>query len=327
DDVHWGAQCDQRDGYTVRDGRRAMGARQLYVGPADLHGASRAAVQALAIPDGLPDDPRRLYPADPAQSASLSKRLCSAARLRRRQRHHPRRHAAQRIGQLLLGSAGGRRRRLHAAVLEQHGIPPAGISGSPFERSAPSVRATYGVARRISVTLLCNAFIAPTLAAQTGSALAVVPGSARLAGMGGAGAAIVGDAGAIFTNPAGLATIHRLALEGSYEAYPSGATLSTGAMALRAGRFTWGAGAAALGQTYTSADLLGVTSLVFRTGLAAIGTSVKYARETVAGTRADAWAGDVGIAIAVFDIMALGATVQNIGGDLGGGSHLPRRTR
>lgn len=183
------------------------------------------------------------------------------------------------------------------------------------------------VPRRIFVTLFCNAAVVTSLCGQTIGALAALPGSARLAGMGGAGVAIVGDAGGIFTNPAGLATIHRLALEASYEAYPSGATLSTGAMALRAGRFTWGAGAAALGQTYTSADLLGVSSLVFRAGLAAIGTSVKYARETVAGSRADAWAGDVGIAIAVFDIMALGASVQNIGGDLGGGSHLPRRTR
>jgi hypothetical protein len=184
-----------------------------------------------------------------------------------------------------------------------------------------------GFSRRISVTLLCNAFVVPSLAAQTGSVLAGLPGSARLAGMGGAGVAIVGDAGVIFTNPAGLATIHRLALEGSYEAYPSGATLSTGAMALRAGRFTWGAGAAALGRSYASADLLGVSSLVFRTGVAAIGTSVKYVRETVAGTRVDAWAGDVGFAIPVFDLAALGASVQNIGGDLGGGSHLPRRTR
>lgn len=183
------------------------------------------------------------------------------------------------------------------------------------------------VPRRIFVTLFCNAVVVTSLCGQTIGALAALPGSARLAGMGGAGVAIVGDAGGIFTNPAGLATIHRLALEASYEAYPSGATLSTGAMALRAGRFTWGAGAAALGRTYTSADLLGVSSLVFRAGLAAIGTSVKYARETVAGSRADAWAGDVGIAIAVFDIMALGASVQNIGGDLGGGSHLPRRTR
>jgi len=145
--------------------------------------------------------------------------------------------------------------------------------------------------------------------------------------MGGAGAAIVGDAGAIFANPAGLATIHHLALEGAYESYPSGVTLSTGALALRVGRFTWGAGAAAVGPTYTSADLLGVSSLVFRTGLLALGTSAKYARETMAGARVDAWAGDAGLAIAVFDLMAFGVSVQNIGGDFGNGVHLPRRTR
>src|ERR1044071_4722731 len=114
-----------------------------------------------------------------------------------------------------------------------------------------------GFSRRIFVTLLCNAFVVPSLAAQTGSVLAGLPGSARLAGMGGAGVAIVGDAGVIFTNPAGLATIHRLALEGSYEAYPSGATLSTGAMALRAGPFTWGACAAALGRSYRSEERRG----------------------------------------------------------------------
>jgi hypothetical protein len=177
------------------------------------------------------------------------------------------------------------------------------------------------------VTVLLDVFLLSSLSAQSGSVLAAVPGSARAAGMGGAGAAIVGDAGAVFTNPAGLATVRRMALEASYESYPSGATLSTGALALRAGRFTWGAGAAALGHSYTSADLLGVSSLVFRTGIAAIGTSVKYVRETVAGTRADAWAGDVGLAIPVFDLAALGASVQNLGGDLGAGSHLPRRTR
>ena len=41
----------------------------------------------------------------------------------------------------------------------------------------------------------------------------------------------------------------------------------------------------------------------------------------------DAWAGDAGLAIAVFDIMAVGVSVQNIGGDLGAGALLPRRTR
>jgi len=158
----------------------------------------------------------------------------------------------------------------------------------------------------------------------------VLPGSARAAGMGGAGAAIVGDAGAIFANPAALATVHHLAVEGSYESFPSGATLSTGAVALRVSRFTWGAGAAALGSSYTSADLLGVSTLVFRTGIVAVGATAKYARETVGGARVDAWAGDAGLAIAVFDLMALGVSVQNIGGDFGeaaGGLHLPRRTR
>jgi len=167
------------------------------------------------------------------------------------------------------------------------------------------------------------------LSAQTGG-VAVLPGSARAAGMGGAGAAIVGDAGSIFANPAGLATVHHLAVEGEYESYPSGVTLSTGALALRVGRFTWGAGAAALGPSYTSADLLGVSSLVLRTGMVALGATAKYARETVGGARVDAWAGDAGLAIAVFDLMALGVSVQNIGGDFGpaaGGLHLPRRTR
>src|SRR5205809_5320643 len=104
-------------------------------------------------------------------------------------------------------------------------------------------------------------------AQSAGTLLAVLPGSARAAGMGGAGAAIVGDAGAIFANPAALATIHHLAVEGSYESFPSGSTLSIGALALRVNRFTWGAGAAAFGPSYTSADLLGVSTLVFRTGL------------------------------------------------------------
>src|SRR5256884_9897256 len=98
-----------------------------------------------------------------------------------------------------------------------------------------------GVARRLCVTFLCNALAVPPVSAQSGSALAAVPGSARLAGMGGAGAAIVGDAGVIFTNPAGLATGPRLAVEGAYEAYPSGAAPSTGAMARRARRVTCGA--------------------------------------------------------------------------------------
>jgi hypothetical protein len=183
------------------------------------------------------------------------------------------------------------------------------------------------VARGLLLTVLFDVLFAPPLVAQGEGSLPALLGSVRGAGMGGAGAALVGDAGAIFANPAGLATIHHLAVEGAYESYPAGTTLSTGALALRAGRFTWGAGAAAVGPTYNQADLLGISSLVFRTGLVALGTSIKYARETIGGARLDAWAGDAGLAIAVFDLMAFGVSVQNIGGDLGAGFHLPRRTR
>lgn len=183
------------------------------------------------------------------------------------------------------------------------------------------------VPRALLRTVLCGVLFAPPLVAQGEGSLPALLGSVRGAGMGGAGAALVGDAGAIFANPAGLATIHHLAVEGAYESYPAGTTLSTGALALRAGRFTWGAGAAAVGPTYNQADLLGISSLVFRTGLVALGTSIKYARETIGGARLDAWAGDAGLAIAVFDLMAFGVSVQNIGGDLGAGFHLPRRTR
>lgn len=183
------------------------------------------------------------------------------------------------------------------------------------------------VPRGLLLTVLCEVLLAPTLVAQGEGSLPALLGSVRGAGMGGAGAALVGDAGAIFANPAGLATIHHLAVEGAYESYPAGTTLSTGALALRVNRFTWGAGAAAVGSSYNQADLLGVSSLVFRTGLVALGTSVKYARESLGGARLDAWAGDAGLAVAVFDLMAFGVSVQNIGGDLGAGFHLPRRTR
>src|SRR2546427_10059387 len=104
--------------------------------------------------------------------------------------------------------------------------------------------ACHGSTRRFLVTFFCDAFLAASaLSAQAGSVLALAPGSARAAGMGGAGAAIVGDGGAIFANPAALATIHHLAVEGSYEPFPSGSTLSIGALALRVNRVTWGAGA------------------------------------------------------------------------------------
>jgi hypothetical protein len=166
------------------------------------------------------------------------------------------------------------------------------------------------------------------LPAQGG--VAELPGSTRSVGLGGAGAALVGDAGGLFANPAAIATSRRFGLEGSYEQYLGATTLSSAAAAVRLGRFNWGIGAQALqypaGPTAPPTAVLGVTSLAFRYGLIAVGTSAKYLRESMAGTLREEWAGDAGIAIAVFDILALGASMQNLGGSIGDGG-LTRRAR
>ena len=188
------------------------------------------------------------------------------------------------------------------------------------------------------------------LAAQTeGSVLPLMPGSTRSAALGGAGAALVGDAGALFANPAGIATIRHLSVEGSYEPYLAGSVLSSAALALRVSRFTLGFGAQALdygsepvivpdpstggrrgmetGASFHPYEGLAATSLVYRRGFAALGVTAKYDRQQYGSEVSDAWAGDIGLAIAVFDIMAMGVSVQNLGGDLEAEALLPRRTR
>jgi hypothetical protein len=188
------------------------------------------------------------------------------------------------------------------------------------------------------------------LPAQTeGSVLTVLPGSTRSAALGGAGAALVGDAAAIFANPAGIATIRHLSVEGSYEPYLAGSAVSTAALALRVSRWTWGFGAQTLdygsepvvvpdpatggrrgmttGASFHPYEALAATTLVYRRGFAALGVTAKYDRQQMGAAVSDAWAGDIGMAIAVFDIMAAGVSVQNLGGDLGDGALLPRRTR
>src|SRR5712664_3651545 len=181
------------------------------------------------------------------------------------------------------------------------------------------------------------------LTAQTeGSVLTALPGSTR-------SAALVGDAGAMFANPAGIATIRHLSLEGSYEPYLAGSAVSSAALALRVRRWTVGFGAQALdygseaeivpdpatggrrgkptGASFHQYEALATTSLVYRRGFAAMGFTAKYDRQQIGSSVSDAWAGDIGVAIAVFDIMAVGVSVQNLGGDLGNGALLPRRTR
>jgi Uncharacterised protein family (UPF0164) len=216
------------------------------------------------------------------------------------------------------------------------------------------MRRAGGRAGRRAVAAIAAVLLAASpparLAAQTeGSVLTVLPGSTRSAGLGGAGAALVGDAGAMFANPAGIATIRHLSLEGSYEPYLAGSAVSSAAVALRVRRWTWGFGAQALdfgseaeivpdpatggrrgmptGASFHPYEALATTSLVYRRGFAALGVTAKYNRQQIGSEVSDAWAGDVGMAIAVFDIMAFGLSVQNLGGDMGNGALLPRRTR
>src|SRR5258705_9805339 len=73
-------------------------------------------------------------------------------------------------------------------------------------------------------------------------------------------------------------------------------------------------------------EALATASLVYRRGLSAFGVTAKYNRQQIGSEVSDAWAGDVGVAVAVFDIMAFGVRVENLGGDLGDGALLPRRT-
>jgi hypothetical protein len=164
-----------------------------------------------------------------------------------------------------------------------------------------------------------------------------LPVSVRSIGMSGAGVALVGDAGAIFSNPAGLATIGHVSLEGAYRSAPGDARLVSGALGWRVAQFDIGIGgryfdlgtdpaqyvgpAAAPGSD--SREALGVASLVYRYGMIAVGVSGRYARRSIDSVHVRGFSGDAGLALAVFDIMALAFSVQNIGGNWKEGSTLP----
>src|SRR3989454_10099308 len=112
------------------------------------------------------------------------------------------------------------------------------------EASRGSVAPRYVSPRRLSLTIFLDVFLVSSLAAQ--SALNALPGSTRSAGLGGAGVALVGDASAVFANPAGLAPIRHLALEGSYEPYLAGTSITTAALGMRLRPFPGGGGAPTL---------------------------------------------------------------------------------
>jgi len=185
-----------------------------------------------------------------------------------------------------------------------------------------------------------------------------VPATPRSLALQGAYASVVGDEGSIFVNPAGMAPVHHLVLGVSSEQGLAGARLSTGAFVLRVGHLDLGLGViyqdlggdsvvvpdpasgGEYGQTtgalISAWNGLAVGALAYRRGMLSVGGSVKVLHQQIGGgaasTRSSAVAGDLGFAIAVFDIFSLGAVVQNIGGSTalpaaGGPAVLPRTTR
>jgi hypothetical protein len=161
--------------------------------------------------------------------------------------------------------------------------------------------------------------------------------------MNGAAGALVGNAGAVFSNPAGIATIRHIGLEGAYRTTPSGGTLVSGALAWRLRQFDLGLGVAryrfggdpsahpipGIPIGADARELVGAGSLVYRFGIVALAGSGKYVQRAVDDSRESAAAADAGLAIALFDIMAIGFSMQNIGGSWGGtgGVAMPQLTR
>src|SRR6185436_20148171 len=76
-------------------------------------------------------------------------------------------------------------------------------------------------------------------------------------------------------------------------------------------------------------ETLAAGSLVYRSGLIAAGATAKWLRTTTGGVEERGWGGDIGLAIAFFDIMAIGFSMQNVGGNFDDRSALvmPRLTR
>lgn len=179
-------------------------------------------------------------------------------------------------------------------------------------------------------------------AGTDGPPITQIPVSVRSAALGGSGAALTGHAGILFANPAALATIGALGLEFGYQRYAVGAAVSSGALAIRVGQFHWAVGVHLLdygsepvvvsgvetGRTIRPWEGVATSGVVYRFGVVALGASGKYVRQSIDDVVNDGYAADAGMAIAIFDIMALGASVQNVaGGDIGAGGELPRTTR
>jgi hypothetical protein len=186
----------------------------------------------------------------------------------------------------------------------------------------------------------CLAGIAPAAArAQSAPGLLVLqnPASVRAAGLGGAGAALLGDAASLFATPAGLALIRHVVLEASYHGAPFDAYQATGALGLRMGQLDLGAGlqyfdygsepemvpdpatggvtGLPTGASVAGREFLAAGTLTWRLGMLAVGGTIKAVGQRVSDLTDRGTSGDLGVALAIFDLAAFGLSVQNIGGN------------
>jgi len=191
-----------------------------------------------------------------------------------------------------------------------------------------SIRGFAWIPGPASLSVVCLLVAPGPLGAQSSPpTILSLPGSVRSAGLHGAGAALVGDAGAVFANPAGIATLRHIALEGTYRRTRFNAMAGTAAVGWRLSQFDVGLGLAYVGgDSIPLVDLrggpgggpyeaMGVGSLVYRFGLIALGGSIREMLRSAAGGEERGRSGDLGIALAVFDIMAIGFSMQNVGGN------------
>jgi hypothetical protein len=137
----------------------------------------------------------------------------------------------------------------------------------------------------------------------------------------------------VFINPAGLATIRNIALEGAFHRYPDGSFEAMGAAAARVFQFDLGAGYRYFRISDSTApvkdNFAWVGSAVYRYGAIAAGFTGKYLSIRDSASRESrALSSDVGLAIHVFDILSLAASMQNLGNHhvSGGPLDLPRST-
>jgi hypothetical protein len=193
--------------------------------------------------------------------------------------------------------------------------------------------------RGIALAGCLSGVVASAAAAQSASGLLVLqnPASVRAAGLGGAGAALLGDAASLFATPAGLALIRNVVFEASYHGAPFDAYQAVGALGVRVGQLDLGAGlqyfdygsepevtpdpatggvtGLPTGASVAGREFLAAGTLTYRFGLLAVGGTVKAVGQRVSDLTDRGTTGDLGVALAIFDLAAFGLAVQNIGGN------------